>query len=52
MGIVVLLLVLHAYPAIQGLEPLLMDSGVLTWLLGHFRFIQSLLPDTFALLIR
>jgi hypothetical protein len=51
MGIVVLLLVFHAYPVIRGLEPVIMESGVLTWLLGHFRFVQLLLPDTFALLI-
>lgn len=49
MGIVVLLLVFHAYPVIRGLEPVLMESGVLTWLLGHFRFVQLLLPDTFTL---
>lgn len=52
MGIVLLLLVLHAYPVIRDLEPVLLDSDVLTWLIGHFRFVQLLLPDTFTLLIK
>ena len=42
MGIVLLLLVLHAYPVIRGLEPILLESGVLMWLLNHFRFVQFL----------
>ena len=51
-GIVLLLLVLHAYPVVQELEPLLMDSSILTWLLGHFRFVQLLLPETFELVMQ
>ena len=48
-GIVLLLLVFHAHPVIRGLEPVLMESGVLTWLIGHFRFVQLLLPEAFKL---
>jgi hypothetical protein len=51
MGIVLLLLVFHAYPVVRGLEPVLMESSVLTWLLQHFHFVQLLLPETFSLLV-
>ena len=49
-GIVLLLLVLHAYPVIKGLDTLLMESGTLAWFLQHFRFVQLLLPQTFRLI--
>jgi hypothetical protein len=48
-GIVLVLLVLHAYPVIRGLDSVLMDSGTLTWFIDHFRFVQLLLPKTFRL---
>ena len=49
-GIVLLLLVFHAYPVIRGLEPALIESGILNWFLNHFRFVQLLLPQTFRLI--
>ncbi|MEJ2738288.1 MAG: CvpA family protein [Dehalococcoidia bacterium] len=49
-GIVLVLLVFHAYPVIRGLEPVLIESGILTWFLNHFRFVQLLLPQTFRLI--
>ena len=49
-GIILLLLVLHAYPVIRGLEPVLIESGILAWFLNHFRFVQLLLPQTFRLI--
>ena len=44
-GMVVFALVLHAYPIIDWLERTVSGSGVITWLVSLFSFIQSVLPE-------
>jgi len=46
-GMVVFALVLHAYPIIGGLENAVSGSGVVSWLVSLFGFIQGVLPEVF-----
>ena len=44
-GMVVFALVLHAYPIFDWLERAVSGSGVITWLVSLFSFIQAVLPE-------
>jgi len=46
-GMVVFALVLHAYPIFGWLESAVSGSGVMTWLVSLFSFIQPVLPEVF-----
>ena len=46
-GMVVLTLLILAYPIIGWLERLVMDSSVLTWLVVQLAFVQAMLPEEF-----
>ena len=46
-GLTVFTLVLQAYPIFGWLEQAVMGSGVLTWLVVHLSFVQTMLPELF-----
>ncbi len=46
-GMVVFALVLHAYPIIDWLGRVVGGSGVITWLVSLFSFVQAVLPEVF-----
>jgi uncharacterized membrane protein required for colicin V production len=46
-GMVVFALVLNAYPIIDWLANAVSGSGVITWLVSLFGFIQGVLPEVF-----
>lgn len=47
LGMVVFALVLHAYPIIDWLERAVSGSGVMSWLVSLFGFVQTVLPEVF-----
>ena len=46
-GLAVFTLLLQAYPIIGWLERVVIDSSVLTWLVEHLSFVQTMLPEIF-----
>jgi len=46
-GMVVLVLVVRAYPVVEWLERAVTGSGVLMWLVESLSFVQVLLPEMF-----
>ena len=46
-GMVVFTLVVQAYPIFDWLERWVSSSGILTWLVDKFGFVQSMLPEVF-----
>jgi uncharacterized membrane protein required for colicin V production len=44
-SLVILTLVISAYPAWTWLEPAMNDSGVIIWVVNHLTAIQSMLPE-------
>lgn len=46
-GLVVFTLAVVTYPVWEWAKELLTGSGVLTWLVSHLGFVQSLLPEVF-----
>lgn len=47
MGMVVFALAVGAYPIFGWLERAVTNSSVLTWLVEHLSFVQSMLPEAF-----
>ena len=46
-GMVLFTLLIQTYPIISWLEQAVTDSSVLTWLVVHLNFVQTMLPEIF-----